>query len=226
MHELVPDDAREAFQAITPREVSDDPRLAAAVRRVMRTTRVSAVEGAAREEAMAHLAKAAELLEADEVEGPFWQTGLAAIERFRLDNDPTGLFPFSPASGPANPISPDVELHVTDDQQVHGTITLNALYNGPPFDNCHGGIVALIYDDLVGMAAMVGAGGGMTARLTINYRKPTPLFKPIELTAWLESHEGRKFIAKGEMRCEGVLLSEAEGLFIRPTGFAPGTATG
>ena len=70
---------------------------------------------------MAHLAKAAELLEADEVEGPSWQTGLAAIERFRLKR-PDRALPF-PASGPANPISPDVELHVTDDQQVHGTIT-------------------------------------------------------------------------------------------------------
>jgi acyl-coenzyme A thioesterase PaaI-like protein len=192
----------------------------------MRGTRVSAVDDDARDEALALLAQAAGILEADEVEGPFWQTGLAAIERFRLDGDPTGLFPFSPASGPANPISPDIELHVTDDKTVHGTITLDAIYNGPPFDTCHGGIVALIYDDLIGMAAMVGAGGGMTARLAIDYRKPTPLFKKIELTAWLESHEGRKFIAKGEMRCDGELLSEAEGLFIRPKGFAAGTATG
>ena len=76
------------------------------------------------------------------------------------------------------------------------------------------------------MAAMVGAGGGMTARLTINYRKPTPLFRPIEIAAWFESQDGRKFIAKGEMRCDGELLSEADALFIRPSGFPPGTATG
>ena len=109
---------------------------------------------------------------------------------------------------------------------MHGTVTLTEAYNGPPFDTCHGGIIALIYDDLIGMAAMVGAGGGMTARLTINYRKPTPLFRPIEIAAWFESADGRKFIAKGEMRCDGELLTEAEGLFIRPSGFPPGTATG
>lgn len=203
-----------------------DPRLADAVRTIIGLTRTSTVDEAARVEAMRHLSQAAEILGAEHSTGPYWQTGLSALEQFRLTGDPTGVFPFSPASGPANPIAPRVTLSVDADKTVHGTVTLTEAYNGPPFDTCHGGIIALIYDDLIGMAAMVGAGGGMTARLTINYRKPTPLFRPIEIAAWFESADGRKFIAKGEMRCDGELLTEAEGLFIRPSGFPPGTATG
>ena len=88
------------------------------------------------------------------------------------------------------------------------------------------GLAMPLYDDIVGLAAAVGAGGGMTARLTINYRKPTPLFEPITFRAWLEEFEDRKFLARGEMHHGDVLVSEAEGLFIRPKGFPPGTSAG
>lgn len=207
-------------------DIDDDPRLADAVRTVIEMSRTSLVDDDARTEAIALLAQASEILGAEVYPGPFWQTGLSALEQFRVSGDPTRVFPFSPASGAANPIAPRVDITVDSDQKVRGSVTLTSPYCGPPFDNCHGGIIALIYDDLIGIAAMVGAGGGMTARLTIDYRKPTPLFRPLDITAWFESAEGRKFIAKGEMRCEGELLSEAEGLFIRPSGFPPGTATG
>jgi acyl-coenzyme A thioesterase PaaI-like protein len=117
-------------------------------------------------------------------------------------------------------------LEVDDDKVVHGFVTFTEPYNGPPFDTAHGGIIALVYDDLVGMAAMVGAGGGMTANLSIDYRKPTPMFRRIELTASLERYEGRKFWAHGEMRLDGELLNEANGLFIRPKGLPPLVSTG
>lgn len=200
--------------------------LADAVRRLIRDTRTTAVDQTAHGRAIDLLTEAAEILEAEQLVGPYWQTGLDAIEHFRLSGDPTGLFPFSPAMGRSNPLAPHVDLSVDDHKVVHGIVTLTEPYNGPPFDSCHGGIIALVYDDLIGMAAMVGAGGGMTASLKIDYRKPTPLFRQLTLTAWLESHDDRKFIAKGEMHCDGVLLTEAEGLFIRPKGFPPGAATG
>lgn len=203
-----------------------DPALADAVRRIIRGTRVSLAGPDDRTRAMALLAEAAELLERDESPGPFWQTGMTSFDQFDLLSDPTTLFPFSPAMGRANPGAPHVELEVGDDKVVRGTATFGEAHNGPPFDTCHGGVIAMVYDDLVGLAAMVGAGGGMTARLAIDYRKPTPLFEPITLTAWLQEHEGRKFIARGEMRHGDVLLSEAEGLFVRPKGFPPGTGTG
>jgi acyl-coenzyme A thioesterase PaaI-like protein len=220
----MPDDATRPPLADV--DADGDPQLADAVRRIIGLTRTSTVDDAARTDAMHHLASAADILGAEQSTGPYWQTGLSALEQFRLTGDPTEVFPFSPASGLANPIAPRIALSIDEDDTGRGRVTLTEAYNGPPFDTCHGGIIALIYDDLIGMAAMVGAGGGMTARLVINYRKPTPLFRPIDIAAWFESEDGRKFIAKGEMRCDGELLTEAEGLFIRPRGFPPGTATG
>src|SRR5699024_3505542 len=105
--------------------------------------------------------------------GPYWITGASAITNFTPTRDLQHLSVFSPAIGPANPIAPDMVVTVDDDDHIHATVTLNESYNGPPFDHAHGGIIALIYDDLVGMAAMLGAGGGMTANLSIDYRRPT-----------------------------------------------------
>lgn len=166
-------------------------------------------------DAIGRIEAAAQVLETQRVSGPWWQTGLNSYEGWSMDADPLTLFPHSPAMGAMSPIGPEVELWV-EDQVVHGTATFSEIHNGPPFDTAHGGMVALVYDDLVGLAAMIGTGGGVTANLTIDYRRPAPLHEPIELKAWTVSMDGRKYVARGEMRHQGELLSEAQGLFIQP----------
>jgi acyl-coenzyme A thioesterase PaaI-like protein len=208
-----------------PDRLPDAP-LAAAARRLLRGVRVSTVSSAERDRAIALLDEATAILGQEESPGPYWLTGLTSFEDFELTADLATVHTYSPALGEANPSAPEVELEVTDDLEVRGTVRFSAIHNGPPWNTCHGGVVALVYDDIVGLAAMVGAGGGMTARLTVNYRRPTPLFEPITFRAWLEAHEDRKFIARGEMHHDGMLLSEADGLFIRPKGFPPGTSVG
>lgn len=203
---------------------SDD--LVDAVRRSVRAVRASTVDTAARERARTLIEEASRILEEDRLPGPFWQTGFTSLDQFDLQADPTSLFPYSPATGHRNPVSPRMEVTVGDDGVVRATAVFTEQFNGPPFDVCHGGVIALVYDDLVGLAAMVGSGGGMTARLTVDYRRPTPLFVPIEISAWFTELDGRKMYARGEMRHDGELLNEAEGLFIRPPGFPPGAATG
>ena len=203
-----------------------DTQLADAVRRVARGSRVSTVSPAERDRAIALLDEAAAILAQDETPGPYWLTGLSSFEDFDLTADLATIHTYSPALGDANPFAPVVELEVTDDKVVQGTVTFAEVHNGPPWNTCHGGVVALVYDDIVGLAAMVGAGGGMTANLSIDYCKPTPLFEPVRFRAWLEEHEDRKFRARGEMHHGDVLLSEAHGLFIRPKGLPPGVSTG
>ncbi len=212
----------------TRAQATDDAavRLAEATRRLVRGVRVTQVGGEAHDRALSLVAEAAALLESEVTDGPMWQTGLTSFDQFDLAAEPTSVFPYSPAMGRRNPMSPVVDLEVGEDKVVRGTVTFTEQFNGPPFDTCHGGIIALVYDDLIGLAAMIAAGGGMTARLTVDYRRPTPMFQPITLSAWLDDVDGRKLLARGEMRHDGELLSEAQGLFVRPTGFPPGTATG
>jgi acyl-coenzyme A thioesterase PaaI-like protein len=205
--------------------VSEDRALADSMRELIRLCRSSAVDDETRRSAIEHLDAATALLSAEQYTGPYWVTGQSILEAPDPTLDLQAMCPYSPGMGPANPLAPDIEITVDDHHVVHGRVTLNESYNGPPFDHSHGGVIALLYDDLVGMATMLGAGGGMTANLSIDYRRPTPLFEPLEITAWFDHAEGRKLISKGTMHCEGELLSEANGLFIRPDAFPVGTPT-
>lgn len=218
-------DAAAIALADTGPHVSEDPTLANMTRELIRLCRSSTADEATRTAALEHLAAATELLGSSQYQGPYWVTGHSALASFTPTTDIQALCPFSPAMGPANPIAPPVDITVDDDNTVHAVVTLDEAYNGPPFDHTHGGIIALLYDDLVGMATMLGAGGGMTANLSIDYRRPTPLFKPLQIDAWFDYAEGRKLFSKGTIHCEGELLSEANGLFIRPDAFPVGTPT-
>ena len=104
---------------------------------------------------------------------------------------------------------------VDDAKHVHAELSLGPLYEGPP-GLVHGGVSALILDQLLGEAAAVGGGPGMTGRLTVHYRRPTPLGE-LTAEAWLESTAGRKSTVRGVVRdVEGRTTVEAEGLFILP----------
>lgn len=136
-------------------------------------------------------------------------------------DDPGEFFPYSPVVGPRNPIAPPVELSVDGDRLV-GTMTLTAPYVGPP-NTVHGGVVALVFDELLGAMNVVAGHGAMTGTLTIRYRRPTPIGAPVELTSWIDRVEGRKVFTRGEFRHEGELTAEAEGIFIKVQMLEPPT---
>ena len=99
-----------------------------------------------------------------------------------------------------------------DDDRFRGTVTFGAAYEGPP-GHCHGGWIAAVYDELLGYVQRVHA---FTAYLKVDYRLPTPLYQPLEMAGWLERSEDRKLYIRGTCHLDGVLLTEAEGLFVRP----------
>ena len=104
---------------------------------------------------------------------------------------------------------------VTEDKHVRYDVELGALYEGPP-GLVHGGVSALILDQMLGEAAAIGGGPGMTGRLTLHYRRPTPLGR-LTVEGWLASRDGRKSIARGTITApDGQVTVEAEGLFILP----------
>lgn len=88
----------------------------------------------------------------------------------------------------------------------------------------HGGLLATLLDEGLarcGFAALPNK-IGVTASLTINYRKPAPAGSFIVLKAETTKVEGRKVWVKGRIEIlgeseePGMVLVEAEGLFIEP----------
>jgi acyl-coenzyme A thioesterase PaaI-like protein len=78
----------------------------------------------------------------------------------------------------------------------------------------HGGFVAAAFDEVLGLAQSLSLRPGMTGRLTVHYRRPTPLHKELVLIGELAAVEGRKIFTKGQLFAGDLLTAEAEGLFI------------
>ncbi|MDJ0879764.1 MAG: PaaI family thioesterase [Halieaceae bacterium] len=119
-------------------------------------------------------------------------------------------------AGWSNPLSPGLNMWI-ENERAYGTVTCGWTYEGPP-GHIHGGIVAAIFDQFMGMAQMMGKAPGMTGRLTTRYHRPTPLNVELKLEAWLETVEGRKTTVHAEMRNGDEVTATCEALFIRPKG--------
>ncbi|MFI6521176.1 hotdog domain-containing protein [Spirillospora sp. NPDC050679] len=122
----------------------------------------------------------------------------------------------SPVSGPLNPIAPPVELEVGPDKAVRAGFTLGGVYEGPP-SFVHGGVSAMVLDQLLGAAAAANGTPGMTATLELRYRRPTPYGVPLTAVAKVTRVEGRKTYAEAAIAGpDGRTTVEATAMFIMP----------
>ena len=116
--------------------------------------------------------------------------------------------------GLRNAVAPPLVIDHDETGRAWSDFHLGAAYEGPP-GLVHGGVSALLLDQMLGEAAGAGGKPGMTGTLTLRYRRGTPL-GDLRAEAWIDRSEGIKTWAKGHlMDAEGVTV-EAEGLFILP----------
>jgi acyl-coenzyme A thioesterase PaaI-like protein len=126
--------------------------------------------------------------------------------------DPHAFFDHSPMIGKANPLAPPIELRI-EEGVVYGKATFGAAYEGPP--GCvHGGYIAAAFDEVLGATQSLSGAPGMTGRLTVHYRKPTPLHTELRFEGELTEVDGRKIHTVGRLYAGELLTAEAEALFI------------
>jgi acyl-coenzyme A thioesterase PaaI-like protein len=121
--------------------------------------------------------------------------------------------PRSPIVGEASPFAPGIEWEFADGV-VEGRGTFGVAYEGPP-GYVHGGWIACAFDEMLGIANIESGLPGMTGRLTVHYRRPTPLFRELRLRAWIDRVAGRRILTRGELYDGETLTAEAEGVFIQ-----------
>ena len=126
---------------------------------------------------------------------------------------------FNPVSGSSNAVAPPLEMWPVaegedgpDGRRTQGRVRFGPAYQGPP-GHAHGAMVAAMYDDLLGRSQLAA---GFTGSITVHYRRPTPLNRDLDVRAWVDRVDGRKRWVHGTCHLDGVLLTEAEGLFIAP----------
>jgi len=129
-----------------------------------------------------------------------------------------GHFDFSPLIGRSNPLAPPIFVRVEGDR-AFADVVFGSAYEGPP-GSLHGGYVAAAFDEVLGFAQSLTGNPGMTGRLEVSYRSPTPLHTPLRFEGWVESVVGRKITTRCTLHAGERLCAEATGLFIS---IKPGT---
>ena len=158
-----------------------------------------------------HLDRATDHMPAGTVPGgPGAEDGIA--EAALVVHQPDRLDERSPFVGRANPVAPPLRLAVVDGH-IEATVTFGRSYEGPP-GYVHGGFVAGIFDEALGAAQGFSGLAGMTGRLIVHYRSPTPLDTELRLRADMDSVDGRKIFCSGTLWAGDRLCAEAEGLFV------------
>lgn len=119
----------------------------------------------------------------------------------------------SAVSGAGNAIAPPLVNDAKVDGVHHARLVFGAAYSGTA-GNAHGGTVACVFDEFLARALGDAGVQAMTGTLTLRYRHPTPLYRELQVTAWLDRVEGRKVISRGELRDGDILCVEAEAIFV------------
>jgi acyl-coenzyme A thioesterase PaaI-like protein len=143
-------------------------------------------------------------------------SGRGLHEIARVDDPETGERWYSPVYGPGSPVAPPLVVSDTPDGRASGRVTVGKPYEGPP-GLVHGGVVATLLDHVLARALRAAGRGGLTATLTVRYRRPVHLGVPLLLTAEMGETDGRRSAAHARLVAEDspeVVLAEAEGQFV------------
>jgi acyl-coenzyme A thioesterase PaaI-like protein len=132
--------------------------------------------------------------------------------------DPSSMMAINPAIGRANPLAPVIDIRIGEDTTVGGTVRFDLQHVGPPY-RAHGGVVASVFDQVLGIAAIAGGSSGYTGSMTVRYKRATPLREELRFAARMVGAEGRISHATGEIYdSEGRVTAEAEATFVQARG--------
>jgi uncharacterized protein (TIGR00369 family) len=122
------------------------------------------------------------------------------------------LFSDSVVAGGANPMGLAAQLWREGDVACM-RVTLGRAFEGAP-GRAHGGVVAALLDEVMGLMNMIHGAMAFTAQLDITYVAPTPVGEPIVARAWLARQDDRKQFVEATLHADDRLVATAKALFI------------
>jgi hypothetical protein len=193
--------------------------IVAAIRELGRIAHAIESSPAVREEALALVDAARDLLGRGEPRRRWYELDEGHTDSTRARNRELSTF-----SGSLNPVAPPMTIRTgtLDDGRpaLIGSVRLDRLREGPPHA-VHGGVLAGLFDELLGGGQRLDGGPpGMTGRLTIRYRRPTPLDADLELRVWIHDERKRRVTVRGDCIVAGdagtgQVTADAEAIFLR-----------
>lgn len=186
---------------------------AAAVRRLNHAL----VGREAGEEELAALARTVDAL-ADQLEvrprRPPTAESLRRWELVRDDGEQLFCFGGCVVAGSGNPLSVG-PVALRDGDEAVLRVTLADGFEGLP-GRAHGGIVASLFDEVMGFALYMDGLPAYTAWLRVDYRAAVPVGVPLELRARVRQRDGRKFVVEARLHDGERPGPTAEALFVTP----------
>lgn len=136
--------------------------------------------------------------------------GLTQLDDFKLG----GHGPQFVSAG-QNPERIVARYYVGDPKgNIHGHVRFGDKAQGPP-GFAHGGALASVLDELMGVAAWQQGLAVVAAELCLTYKKPTPLWTELVLEAWIEHRgERRVEIASKVALVDGTVCCKGRGTFV------------
>ena len=134
-----------------------------------------------------------------------------------VDEFPGEIRMYSPVTGAGSPLAPPMQV-TADSGGAVGRCTLGIAHEGPPGYG-HGGMSAMLLDELMGRACIAAGLPGMTVSLQVRYRRPVPLETPLRVHARVTGTEGRKVFVAGSISIEedpSAVVVTADGVFVTP----------
>lgn len=127
---------------------------------------------------------------------------------------------YNPAVGPGHPFAPPLQVDIVDGVVV-GTCTLGLMHEGP-HTYVHGGVSAMLLDQVLGHAHALRGRSGMTVALSLRYRRPVPLQTPLRIAGWIaedQDRSGRTHPTATITTADDpdTVLVRAEGTFVVPS---------
>jgi len=145
-------------------------------------------------------------LRRNQIDGTFGET--------LLDNGATANWG-NAVRGIRNALAPPVFSHIDESGRVSADFHLGAAYEGPP-GHVHGGVSAMILDQLLGEAACPDRIPRFSGSVTYRYVRPAVL-GALHAEAFRTHTEGAKTYCSAYIAdTDGAILVEAEGVFIMP----------
>ncbi len=130
---------------------------------------------------------------------------------------PTGMETFqdrSPIVGFANPLAPPARYeHHPDERCVRGEVEFGKAFEGAP-GIVHGGFLAALLDEVLGVATSYSGDPGMTGEYTIRYHHPTRIKVPLRFESRFDRREGRKIFVSANLWDGDTKTVTATGTFI------------
>jgi acyl-coenzyme A thioesterase PaaI-like protein len=99
------------------------------------------------------------------------------------------------------------------EKHLHARIWFGPETGGPP-GHAHGGAVAAVMDECLGLAAWAAGYAIVVGNLNVSFRNMLPLEKVVTVESRVVSAEGRKVMVHGRIFCGETTYAEAECLCI------------